>query len=145
MNRNRHLRGLRGPLARTSPLLGEALPLRRRESSRDFFVGSIAESIRQISKDCPQALTDVTVGVEDVPTLSGAWAQERVPLAAATSATPTAPATVTVYRRPLEFRATSRRALDVLVYRTIVEQLAALTGLEVSTIDPTGRSRDTNE
>ncbi len=145
MNRNRHLRGLRGPLARTSPLLGETLPLRRRESSRDFFTGSIAQSLSRISKDCPAALADVAIGVEDIPTLSGAWTQELVPLAAATSATAASCATVTLYRRPLEFRANSRRELDILVYRTIVEQLAALTGLEVSTIDPAGRSRDTNK
>ena len=43
-----------------------------------------------------------------------------------------------VYRRPLEHRAASRRGLQILVYRTIVEQLSALTGLSVDEIDPDG-------
>ena len=43
-----------------------------------------------------------------------------------------------VYRRPLEHRAASRRGLRILVYRTIVEQLSALTGRSVDEIDPDG-------
>lgn len=136
------MRGMRGPLATRSPLLGETLPLRRRESSRDYFFGSVAEAVRQITLDCPRALHGISIGVEDVPTLTGAWAQERVPLTAAVGATETEPAHLIVYRRPLEFRARTRLELDALVYRTIVEQLAALTGLELSTIDPSGRSTD---
>ena len=44
-------------------------------------------------------------------------------------------AQVVVYRRPLEHRAASRRGLRILVYRTIVEQLSALTGRPVSDFD----------
>jgi hypothetical protein len=47
-----------------------------------------------------------------------------------------------VYRRPLEHRAVSRRGLRILVYRTIVEQLAALTGRSVEEIDPEGAGAD---
>jgi hypothetical protein len=43
-----------------------------------------------------------------------------------------------IYRRPLEHRAMSRRGLRILVYRTIVEQLSALTGRSVDEIDPDG-------
>jgi hypothetical protein len=38
----------------------------------------------------------------------------------------------------LEHRASSRRGLQTLVYRTLVEQLAALTGRSVSELDPDG-------
>ena len=65
-------------------------------------------------------------------------ATDQVPLAAALEGSPDRPAQVVVYRRPLEHRAASRRGLQILVYRTIVEQLSALTGLSVDEIDPDG-------
>ena len=64
-----------------------------------------------------------------------------VPLAAAVETGATREAQVVIYRRPLEHRAASRRGLRILVYRTVVEQLAALTGRGVDEIDP-GGSRD---
>ena len=66
----------------------------------------------------------------------------RVPLAAAVDAVPDQPARVVVFRRPLEHRAASRRGLRILVYRTIVEQLSALTGRSVDEIDPEGLSEE---
>ena len=71
-------------------------------------------------------------------TSTSAWAGDQVPLAAALEGTPERPAQVVVYRRPLEHRAASRRGLRILVYRTIVEQLSALTGRSVDEIDPDG-------
>jgi hypothetical protein len=65
-----------------------------------------------------------------------------VPLAAAVDAVPDRSAQVVVYRRPLEHRAASGRGLRILVYRTIVEQLSALTGRSVSEIDPEGLSEE---
>jgi len=52
------------------------------------------------------------------------------------------PAQVVVYRRPLEHRAASRQGLRILVYRTVVEQLSALTGRSVEEIDPDGAGFD---
>lgn len=127
-------------MATTTPLLGRPVALRRRESSLTYFIGSVTQARDQIERDCPAALAGITVLIEDVPTLTGAWSRDRVPLAASYTATLTSPATVVVFRRPLEHRAASRRGLDILVYRTIVEQLAALTGLEIATIDPSGRT-----
>ena len=73
-----------------------------------------------------------------MPHLDVGWATDQVPLAAALEGSPDRPAQVVVYRRPLEHRAASRRGLQILVYRTIVEQLSALTGLSVDEIDPDG-------
>jgi hypothetical protein len=104
----------------------------------EFFGDAVQAAVERISRQCPDAL----IGIEDVPNLEPAWTSARVPLAAAVDAVPDRPAQVVVYRRPLEHRAASRRGLRILVYRTIVEQLSALTGRSVSEIDPEGLSEE---
>ncbi len=133
--RDRHGRGLRGPLAAPNQYTRVARPVRA-PNRAEFFDECVSDSLDRIQQVCPQALQQVTVGVEDVPDLPSTWIRDAVPLAAAVEATPTAMARVVVYRRPLEARAASRRGLRILVHRTIVEQIAAVTGLEVATIDP---------
>lgn len=64
------------------------------------------------------------------------WTEERVPLSSAVDGSDDSPARVVIYRRPLELRTASRRGLAILVHRTLVEQLSALTGLPVEKIDP---------
>lgn len=108
----------------------------------EFFGDAVQAAVERISRQCPDALTGVAIGIEDVPNLEPAWTGARVPLAAAVDAVPDRPAQVVVYRRPLEHRAASRRGLRILVYRTIVEQLSALTGRSVSEIDPEGLSEE---
>jgi predicted Zn-dependent protease with MMP-like domain len=107
-----------------------------------FFLDAVQNSVDQIAAQAPDALIGVTFGVEDVPYLETAWSGHQVPLAAAVEAAPDRPAQVIVYRRPLEHRAATRRGLRILVYRTIVEQLAALTGRSVDEIDPSGARDD---
>lgn len=141
--RDRHARGLRGPLALPNEH-GPTARLRRTRSRDDFFTACVAESVARVNRHCPQALDGVVVGVEQVPHLPIAWSGNRVPLAAAVEAGDDHPARVVVYRRPLEHRAASQRGLRILVHRTIVEQLAALTGLEQETIDPEGYGLDTD-
>ena len=51
-------------------------------------------------------------------------------------------AQIVLYRRPLEHRASSRQGLRILVHRTLVEQLSALTGVPTSEIDPLGTDDD---
>jgi len=135
--RDRHDRGLRGPIALPNPLTGKAVPLRRSPSRAEFFLECVSDAVARIGVRCPQALDGVDVGIEEVPYLATAWSGERVPLAAAIEATPAHPAQIVIYRRPLEHRAVSRPELRRLIHRTLVEQLSALTGLAVETIDPT--------
>ena len=108
----------------------------------EFFNEAVQSAVDRIARQCPDALVGVAVGIEDVPQLERAWTGPRVPLAAALDAMPDRPAQVVVYRRPLEHRAASRRGLRILVYRTIVEQLSALTGRSVDEIDPEGFGED---
>ena len=133
--RDRHQRGLRGPLALPNPYGGPARPPRPANRA-DFFDDSVHAAVDRVAASCPDALVGVTFGIEDVPDLPPSWAGERVPLAAAVAADEERMAQVVIYRRPLEHRAASRRGLRILVHRTIVEQLAALTGRPVSDFDP---------
>ena len=98
--------------------------------------------MERIARQCPEAWSAITFGIEDVPYLKTAWSGEHVPLAAAIEGDQERFGQVVVYRRPLEHRAASRRGLRILVYRTIVEQLSALSGRTVEEIDPEGRSED---
>jgi hypothetical protein len=99
-------------------------------------------AVERIARQCPDALVGVTFGIEDVPYLQTAWSGDHVPLAAAVEGDEERLGQVVVYRRPLEHRAASRRGLRILVYRTIVEQLSALTGRTIDEIDPEGTLDD---
>lgn len=140
--RDRHQRGIRGPLALPNPLTRTPANPARPANRAAFFLDAVQSSVDEIAAHTPDALLGVTFGVEDVPYLETAWTGHEVPLAAAVEAAPGRPAQVVVYRRPLEHRAATRRGLRILVYRTIVEQLAALTGRSVDEIDPSGTRDD---
>lgn len=139
--RDRHSRGLRGPLALPNDY-GSAARVSRQRNREAVFTDAVTASVVRIGRQCPEALRSVDIGVEEVPHLPTAWSGNQVPLAAAVEATEDRFAQVVVYRRPLEHRATSPRGLRILVHRTIVEQLAALTGLGPDTIDPEGYGID---
>ncbi|WP_040161539.1 metallopeptidase family protein [Nigerium massiliense] len=140
--RDRHGRGRRGPAAWPNPHTNGVVPLRARQSPQVFFTRCVSDALAQIAESCPRALVGVDVGIEDVPTINAAWAPSRVPLAAAVTATPTKNGQVVVYRRPIERRAATRRGIRILVYRTIVEQLANITAIPTDEIDPSGGRDD---
>lgn len=129
-------------MALPNPLSGRPARPPRPVTKSDFFTDAVTGAVERIARQCPEALVGVTFGVEDVPVLQTAWSGDRVPLAAALEADADRMAQVVVYRRPLEHRAATRRGLSILVYRTIVEQLSALTGRSVNEIDPDGLSDD---
>jgi hypothetical protein len=110
----------------------------QRAAKADFFAEAVQEAVERVARQCPDALVGVTFGIEDVPYLATAWSGDQVPLAAAVDGDAEHLSQVVAYRRPLEHRATSRQGLRRLVYRTLVEQLSALTGRSVSEIDPDG-------
>jgi hypothetical protein len=134
--RDRHGRGLRGPLATRNPLTGRAAEPVAPPGRASFFDEAVQASIDRVQSNCPEALVGIAFGIEEVPFLQTAWSGEQVPLAAAVAPTPAAVGRVVLYRRPLEHRAATRHGLQILVHRTLVEQLAALTGLSVTEIDP---------
>jgi hypothetical protein len=140
--RDRHGRGLRGPLALPNSLSARRAQPPHPASKADFFTEAVHDAVDRVGLQCPDVLVGITFGIEDVPHFDMAWSDDQVPLAAALEGTADQTAQVVVYRRPLEHRAVSRRGLRILVYRTIVEQLAALTGRSVEEIDPEGAGAD---
>lgn len=140
--RDRHERGLRGPLALANPYTSHPARPSRPATKADFFTQAVEDAVERVARQCPEVLVGVTFGVEDVPYLATAWSGDQVPLAAAVESDADHLSQVVVYRRPLEHRAASRRGLRILVYRTVVEQLSALTGRSVSEIDPDGAGAD---
>jgi hypothetical protein len=136
--RDRHGRGLRGPLALPNALTMRPAQPPHPASKADFFSDAVHDAIDRVGLQCPDALVGITFGIQDVPHFDMTWSGDQVPLAAAVEGTADQPGQVVIYRRPLEHRAVSRRGLRILVYRTIVEQLSALTGRSVEEIDPDG-------
>jgi predicted Zn-dependent protease with MMP-like domain len=64
------------------------------------------------------------------------WSGDPVPLARLFPAEGTTPARIVVYRRPLEARAGDRSELGSLVHDVVVEEVAALLGMEPENVDP---------
>ncbi|MBP2416330.1 metallopeptidase family protein [Microlunatus capsulatus] len=143
--RDRHGRGLRGPLAAPSPLAGRPANPPRPASPAEAFHEAVHAAVERVARACPDAVAEVAFGIEEVPVLEPSWTGPHVPLALAVEATADRPAQLVVYRRPLEHRASSRRGLALLVHRTVVEQLAALTGRSVDELDPDGLSDEDDD
>ncbi len=138
--RERHGRGLRGPMAAPNPITGAPVPLRQRTRGADFFAECLRASVARTAAACPRAVTGIDVGYEEVPGNLAAWRSERVPLAAAVPAQPGRNGQVVLFRRPLEHRASSRAELRRLVHRALLEQLSALTGIGLDELDPSGKA-----
>lgn len=129
--RDRHGRGLRGPLSLPHPW--GISPLER-PTNKEWFHSCVEASLEKISRHNPEALRHIVVGVEDVPYFAGRLTGNQVPMSAALESFGGAEARIVVYRRPLERRATGRTSLRALIHRTIVKQLSALTGLSIDDI-----------
>lgn len=135
--RDRRGRGLRGPLAWPNHWTDDPVPLPRRPRHGELFSSAVGSAVARVRRHRPEVVDRVTIGVEEVPG-DAPWATGQVPLAAAIEATADRPAHVVLYRRPIEHRAATTRGLHILVHRTLVEQLAALTGCSVADLDPSG-------
>jgi predicted Zn-dependent protease with MMP-like domain len=128
---------MRGPLGPGS------VPLVRSRSAQ--FDELVLDAVDRLQPRWGERLAQVEFGVEDVPTdLTGA----TIALGAVIPAEPTrvaggsrqAPdagvARVVVYRRPIEGRAPTRTLLRLLVNDVVVEQVAALWGIDPGDVDP---------
>ncbi len=135
--RDRHGRGVRGPMSLPNRYTRRASPIKGRTSPAEFFLQVMDESVRHLMTTCPEVITAIDIGVEDVPTGAMSWdLVDRVPLAAAMESSTTRPARIVLFRRPLERRASSRAELRELVHYTLVEQLSGLTGRSMPDLDP---------
>ncbi|MFG2574327.1 metallopeptidase family protein [Streptomyces sp. NPDC048481] len=128
--RDRHGRGMRGPIAPPQ------VPLAA--SRADVFADLVQDSVERLERRWPQ-LADIDFMVLEVPRPAAApepWNDEAVPLGGTIAAGEGRRARVVVYRRPVEIRTKGRDERAALVHEVVVEQVAELLGLTPETVDP---------
>ena len=127
--RDRRGRGLRGPLAPSH------VPLALTRAER--FDELVTEAVQRLERRWSTQLANVEFAVAEVPPAEAdGWSGDPVPLARLFPANGSAPARIVVYRRPLEARAGDRTELGALVHDVVVEEVAALLGMEPENVDP---------
>lgn len=153
--RDRHGRGLRGPLVPGTVLLGGRevrVPAAKTRGER--FDDLVLDAVEDLERRWAAELEGVEFAVEDVPAVAGdgeapydgdvvadETAGGAVPLGRLLPAgvdsrgRRTAPRVV-VYRRPLEARAGDRTDLAELVHDVVVDQVARLLQLDPDEVDP---------
>ncbi|MGW1895297.1 metallopeptidase family protein [Streptomyces sp. NPDC002004] len=130
--RDRHGRGMRGPVAPPQ------VPLAA--SRAELFADLVQDSVERLERRWPQ-LGDVEFLVlevprTDAPSGSDSWSDEPVPLGGTVPARDGRPPRIVVYRRPIEIRTKGRDERAALVHDVVVEQVADLLGLTPETVDP---------
>jgi len=139
--RDRHGRGLRGPLAPVGS------PLNRSRAER--FDDLVLRAVAQLEPRWESELAGVEFVVEEVPSaelpaevflpdadpvplarLEPAWPHPGNP------ASPARPARIVLYRRPLLARADGEDELSELVLDVVIEEFARLLGLDPQAVDP---------
>jgi predicted Zn-dependent protease with MMP-like domain len=128
--RDRHGRGLRGPLAPAG------LPLALSRAER--FDELVLTALTRLERRWGNQLDAIEVVVEDVPDPDAPDGPggAAVPLGRSEPATLDDPARIVVYRRAVEARARGQRARETLVHEVVVERLAELLGLDPEAVDP---------
>jgi len=130
--RDRHGRGLRGPLAPAS----SPATVPRAEHFGDIVVAAVD----RVEPRWGGRLAAVDVEIYDVPDVGGG--STEVPLAAHRHDPGSRTATVVVYRRPVELRAPEGPARVDLVRDLVAEQLAEILGVRPAELDPAYDDRD---
>ncbi|MFF4158531.1 metallopeptidase family protein [Streptomyces sp. NPDC001678] len=135
--RDRHGRGMRGPLAPPQVPLSV--------SRADAFVDLVQDSAERLERRWPQ-LAAVEFLVHEVPAepgtrpgddpLEALLDGETVPLGRYVAARGEDPDRIVVYRRPVEIRTKTRDERALLVHEVVVEQVAELLGLAPESVDP---------
>ncbi|WP_083820064.1 metallopeptidase family protein [Actinomyces sp. oral taxon 448] len=127
--RDRHGRGLRGPL------VPPHLPAWRTRAER--FDELVVAAADDLARHCPQ-VGSIQFAVEEVPPSDPAPWEHGVVLGRGFAAQPRAglPSRIVVYRRPVASRAREDAELAGLVRRVVVEQVALVLGRGPDEIDP---------
>ena len=126
--RDRHGRGLRGPL------LPAGLPAAR--SRAEQFDDLVLDAVSRLVRRFRTELADVAVVVDEVPPAGAPGGADGVELGRGEPAADGAPARIVVHRRPVESRASGLRAREDLVHDVVVDAVAELLGLPPEEVDP---------
>lgn len=100
-------------------------------SRAEQFDDLVQEAVSRLRDRLPERLADVEILIDDVPAPGG-----DVRLADAAAAGADGPARIVIYRRPVETRVLGERMRAALVNDVLVEELAALLGVDPETLDP---------
>lgn len=127
--RDRHGRGLRGPLAPPGS------PLARTRA--ELFDELVADAVERVLRRWAGPLAGVGFTVEDVPPLDD-WPHDWVPLSRSFPVVGAQPARVVVYRRPVQARGrdAGEDELRALVQDVVVDEVAELLGVDPDEVDP---------
>ncbi len=126
--RDRHGRGLRGQL------IPSTAPAARTRSER--FDDLVLDCIEHFDPRWREQLERLKFAVEDVPPSDPSpWEAGEVPLGRVFPADRGLPATIVVYRRPVEIRADDDSELAELVATVVVEQVAHALGVAPTELD----------
>ncbi|TDC70475.1 metallopeptidase family protein [Streptomyces hainanensis] len=130
-HRDRHGRGMRGPVAPPQ------VPLAA--SRAETFDSLVHDSAERLRRRLPQ-LGSVDFAVQEVPWLDGTGpgpdGADVVPLGGVVRGRRGRPDRIVVYRRPVELRSRDREERAQLVHDVCVEQAAELLGLAPESVDP---------
>ncbi len=127
--RDRHGRGLRGPL------LPPTVPGHRTRTDR--FDDAVAAAVARMDALVGNRLSGVEFAVEDVPPSTPApWEEDRIALGRYFPADIGLSHRIVVYRRPLLGRVVGEAEMHELIQRVLTEQVAHLMGRSPEEIDP---------
>ncbi|MGW0229664.1 metallopeptidase family protein [Actinopolymorpha singaporensis] len=133
--RDRHGRGMRGPIAVRGPLAPGGVPIARSRAER--FDEYVLDAVEELERRFATELDGVEFAVEDVPDPRRDHGLVDIPLGAVlASSERDEPARIVLYRRPIELRAVGTSELSELVHDVVVEQVADLLGLGPADVDP---------
>jgi predicted Zn-dependent protease with MMP-like domain len=126
--RDRHGRGLRGPLA------PRGVPLARTRAQR--FEDLVLDAVTRLEGRWEAQLSAVDFAVEEVPLGPLPGDADSVPLSRLHPAQPGRQARIVVYRRPVQARADGEDELAALISDVVVEEIARLLGMDPEDVDP---------
>lgn len=106
-------------------------------SRKQRFDDLVLDSAARLEGRLGPRFHEVEFAVEDVPTTEPApWERDGVALGRVIPGHGRRPARIVVYRRPVEARAQDQRELTAIVGDVVVEQVAALFGMQPGDLDP---------
>lgn len=126
--RDRHGRGLRGPLA------PGGVPLSRTRAQH--FEDLVLDAVTRLEGRWEAQLSAIDFAVEEVPRGPLPGDSDSVPLARLHPAQPGRRARIVVYRRPVQARADGEDELAALISDVVVEEFARLLGIDPDDVDP---------
>lgn len=116
-------------------------------SRSETFDDLVLDAVERVERRTAAGFGDIEFAVELVPPSDPTpFEPERVPLSRLFPAERGLPPRIVLFRRPIETRVEDPRDLAVMVNDIVVEQIAAVLGVDPITLDPgydgTGEDRD---